>query len=147
MPKILSLLLTIGASLAAGAGGGAAVVTLLPHDKAPAEREPIEVGDGKFVTLGALLIPIRIADGTLTAYASVEPQIEVAAEDEEGVKARLPLIINAVNMRAFETPLAAGPDDRLPNAAEIRRIVSEESVKVLGRGSVRSVALTRLSPA
>lgn len=134
------------AGLVAGAGGGAAVAIFLPSGE-PQERAPVEAGDGVFVTLGALLVPLSFPDGNFTGYVRIEAQLEVAVDEEEAVKERLPLIIHAVNIRAYGKPLAAGPDGRLPNAAAFRTIVAEEAAKVLGKGAVRSVALTSLAPA
>jgi hypothetical protein len=140
-----SLLAMSVAGLVAGAGGGAAATLLLPAGDKP--RPPVESGEGQFVTLGELLIPLSLANGRFTGYCRVEAQLEVAAADAEGVTARLPLIIHAVNIRAYQEPLAAGPDGRLPDAAAIRSIVSQEAGKLLGKGVVRSVALTSLAPA
>lgn len=137
-------LLMIPLGLAAGAGGGAGVAFLMPAKII--ERPPVAVGDSQFVTLGAMLVPMTLADGQFTGYFSAEPQLEVGIEDAEGVTARVPLVIHAVNVRAFRTPLASGPDGRLPDAAKLRAIVAEEAGKVLGKGVVRSVALTRMTP-
>lgn len=133
------------AGLIAGAGGGAGAALLLPAGEKP--RAPVSAGDGAFVTLGALLVPLSLEDGQFTGYVRIEAQLDVMAEDAEGVKERLPLVIHAVNIRAYGKPLAAGPDGRLPDAAAFRAIVSEEANKVLGKGVVRSVALTSLAPA
>ena len=133
------------AGLLAGAGGGAAVTLLLPAGEP--KRAPIEVGDSRFVTLGALLVPLSLPDGRLTGFMRVEAQLEVAESDEEGVTARLPLVIHAVNLRAYGKPLAVGVDGRLPDAPAIRTIVAAEAGKVLGKGVVRSVALTSVAPA
>jgi len=141
----LGKILLFPLGLLAGAGGGTAVTFLVPA--APVERAPVTAGDARFVTLGALLIPLTIADGQLTAFVTVEPQLEVGEEDQEGVTARLPLIIHAVNVRTYGAPLAAGPDGRLPDVKRIKAIVVEEATKVLGRGVVRSVAITRLASA
>ena len=140
-----SLLVMTLAGLVAGAGGGAGVAFLLPAGPKP--RPPVEAGDAQFVPLGTLLIPLSLADGRFTGYVRMEAQLEVGAGDAEGVTARLPLVIHAVNLRAYAKPLAAGPDGRLPNAAAIRAIVAEEAGKALGKGVVRSVALTSLEPA
>jgi len=133
------------AGLVAGAGGGAAVALVLPAS-APSHA-PVETGDAKFVTLGALLLPLTLPDGQFTGYFRVEAQLEVAAEDVEGVTARLPLVIHGVNVTAYAKPLASGRDGRLPDAPAIRAIVAGEAAKVLGKGVVRSVALTSLAPA
>lgn len=138
------LLLTLG--LLSGAAGGAGMTFLLPAGEA-APRAAVTAGDGRFVTIGALLVPILVDDRQLTAYATVEAQLEVGEADEEGVTARLPLVIHAVNVQLYGTPLASGPDGRLPDAAVLRKVFAEESQRVLGPGVVRSVALTRIAPA
>ena len=145
MPGAKSYVIMTVAGLLAGAGGGTAVGLLMPA--APAAPAPVETGDGKFVTLGALLVPLTLPDGRFTGYFRIEPQLEVGADDVDGVTAKLPLVIHAVNLRAYSKPLAVGPDGRLPDARSVRAIVADEAGKVLGRGVVRSVALTSLSPA
>lgn len=139
------ILLMALAGLVAGAGGGAAVSMMLPAG-APAPT-PVEAGDAKFVTLGALLLPLTLPDGQFTGYFRVEAQLEVAGEDVDGVTARLPLVIHGINVSAYGRPLATGADGRLPDAAAIRTIVAAEAAKVLGKGVIRSVALTSLAPA
>ncbi len=145
MARIKPWLILLPLGLAAGAGGGAGV-SLVTAPKS-AKAEPLAAASGRFVTLGALLIPVMLADGQLTAYVTIEAQIEVGEADEEAATERVPLIIHAVNLRAFTTPLGAGPDGRLPDAARVRAIVAEEAGKILGSGRVRSIALTRLAPA
>lgn len=141
--KPILLMAVVG--LLAGSGGGAAVSLMLPAS--PPAAEPVAAGDAKFVTLGALLLPLTLPDGRFTGYFRVEAQLEVAAEDVDGVTARLPLVIHGVNLSAYARPLATGADGRLPDAAAIRTIVAAEAAKVLGKGVVRSVALTSLAPA
>lgn len=145
MVKAKSVMLMAVVGLLAGSGGGAAVALMLPGS--PPAAEPVPTGDGKFVTLGALLLPLTLPDGRYTGYFRVEAQLEVAAEDVDGVTARLPLVIHGVNLTAYTRPLATGADGRLPDAPAIRAIVAAEAGKVLGKGVVRSVALTSLAPA
>jgi len=145
MAKLKPWLILIPLGLATGAGGGAAMGFLKPGG--PPAAEALTKLDGRFVTLGALLIPVLLPDGQLTAYVTIEVQLEVDVADEEGATERVPLIIHAVNLRTFQTPLAAGPDGRLPDAGKVRALVAEEAAQVLGKGRVKSVALTRLAPA
>ena len=137
----------IVAGLIAGSGGGAAVAFLVPARGGEKPREAVSTGDSGFESLGPLLVPLIYADGKFTGYVRIEAQLEVGAEDTEGVKARMPLVIHAVNVRAYTKPLAGGPDGRLPDAAAFRAIVADEAGKVLGKGVVRSVALTSIAPA
>ncbi|WP_426265877.1 hypothetical protein [Sphingomonas sp. LHG3443-2] len=142
-----NLIIMIVAGLIAGSGGGAAVAFLVPAQGGEKPREEVTPGDSTFESLGPLLVPLIFADGKFTGYVRMEAQLEVGSEDAEGVKARLPLVIHAVNVRAYNKPLAGGPDGRLPDAAAFRTIVAEEAGKVLGKGVVRSVALTSIAPA
>lgn len=146
MPALGKLLL-LPLGLIIGAGGGAGVAFLLPAAPPAPAVAPASSGDSKFVTLGALLVPVTLPDGQLTAYVTVEPQLELGEDDVEPVTARIPLIIDAVNVRTFATPLASGPDGRLPDAAAFKAVVAKEAARLLGPGVVRSVAITRIAPA
>ena len=141
------LIIMVVAGLIAGSGGGAAVAFLVPAKGAEKPREAVSAGDSSFQSLGPLLVPLLYPNGNFTGYVRMEAQLEVGTEDAEGVKTRMPLVIHAVNVRAYNRPLAGGPDGRLPDAAAFRTIVAEEAGKVLGKGVVRSVAVTSIAPA
>lgn len=103
--------------------------------------------DLTFVPSGALLVPVTLADGTLTAYVTIECSLQVSSADAESVKARIPLFLHAINMQTFRKPLAVGPDQRLPDLQVYRAIVQASAKKVFGSGTVRRLAITKIQPA
>ncbi|HEY0043808.1 MAG TPA: hypothetical protein VGB62_04580 [Allosphingosinicella sp.] len=142
MRKILLLLAVTVAGL--GIGGGAAYGTaLFLAPPAPAASD----GPSSFVPAGKVLAPLVLKDGRLAGYVTFEIQVEVAEEEAESVQARMPLLLNAINMRTFKAPLAAGPDGLLPNIGLFRNLVMEASNEAFGKGVVRRAAVTQAVPA
>lgn len=132
-----------------GVGGGAAYGTLLvvgPAAPAAAAAEA-EAEALAFVPAGKVLAPLVFPDGRLSGYVSFEVHLDVAADKAEWTAARLPLLLNAINMRTYRTPMAAGPDGLLPNLNVFRKTVDEAAKEAFGPGVVRRVALTRADPA
>jgi hypothetical protein len=99
------------------------------------------------VPTGEILAPLVFADGRLAGYVTFECQLEVPQGSAADVGAKLPLLLNAVNMRTYRAPLASGPDGLVPGLDTFRRVVMDAAVDVYGKGAVRSVAVTRASPA
>ena len=62
-------------------------------------------------------------------------------------KYRLPLLLHAINMRTFKTPMAAGKDGLLPSLEQFRKIVEAAAPEAFGAGVVRKVAITQATPA
>ena len=83
----------------------------------------------------------RNTDGT------IEVQLEVAADTKEDVASRLPLLLNAINLRTYRAPLASGPDRLLPDLAAFRQLVFVAAVETYGKGTVSRVAITSAKPA
>lgn len=144
----------IPAVMLAGAATGAASswgVTQLHGSAGPTEARaqaalpPAE--DMTFVTTGAILIPVTLSDGSLTAYVTIECSLQVGSDQAEGVQARIPLLIHAINMRAFRAPLATGPDQRVPDLQRYRAIVEASAKEVLGSGIVQRIAITKVQAA
>ncbi len=63
------------------------------------------------------------------------------------VTARLPLLLHAINMRTFRTPMASGPDGLLPDLETFRRVVMASAPEAFGPGVLRKVAVTKVNPA
>ena len=143
-------LLPLGVLIAgAGVGGGAAYGTGLllgnqPTKGAAAEPEPEETS---FVPTAKILAPLVMPDGRLSGYVAFEVQLEVASDDAEFVTARLPLLLHAVNMRTYRTPMAAGPDGMLPDLATFRKVVMESAAEAFGKGVLQRAAITQAVPA
>jgi hypothetical protein len=149
MKKILFLVVTL--LLGLGVGGGAAYATmLLVGPKAPhvASAETAE-GDAKqsFVPVDKVLAPLVTADGNLSGYVQFQLSLEVPEDKAEFVTARLPLLLHAINMRTYRTPLAAGPDGMLPNIEEFRKVVEAAAPEAFGSRLVKKVAVTQATPA
>lgn len=146
MKKILipALLVVAGG----GVGGAAAyATTYLLGAPAPAADGRMSDAGFSFIPAGKILAPLVGADGRLTGYVSFELQLEVPAGDATMVAARLPLVLHAINMRTYRTPLASGPDGMLPDIDAFRRVVSSAAAEALGSGVVRRVAVTQAVPA
>jgi hypothetical protein len=143
MKKALFLLVVLLAGL--GLGGGAAMATamLLGPRGAPTQAEAAP----NFVDGGKVLAPLVFADGRLSGYVQFHIQLQVPEDKTDYVTARLPLLMHAINMRTFRTPMAAGPDGLLPNIEMFRKVVLDSAPEAFGRGVVRKVAVTQATPA
>ncbi|MFC3215265.1 MULTISPECIES: hypothetical protein [Novosphingobium] len=137
-------LVAIVAGLGIGAGGAWGVLQYfpqqLPHHKASRK------GPTEFVPPVQMLAPLVFPDGRLAGYANFEIQLEVSEGAGEDVGTTMPLLMNAVNLRTYRTPLASGKDGLVPGLEPFRRVVMEAAAEVYGKDVVRSVAVTRASP-
>lgn len=143
--RIVFALVAILAGLAVGGAGAWAVGHFAPQ-LLGGHASPAKVAT-EFVPTGEILAPLVFADGRLSGYALFECQLEVAEGSGLDVGAKLPLLLNAVNLRTYRAPMASGPDGLVPGLDAFRRVVMEAAVEVYGKGVVRSVAVTRASPA
>ena len=145
MKKVLFLLATMLAGL--GAGGGAAYATVSIMGPAKPGHAEVEQAPPSFVDGGKVLAPLVFADGRLSGYVQFQIQLEVPTDKTEFVTPRLPLLLHAINMRTFKTPMAAGPDGQLPDVEQFRKVVMSASSEAFGAGTVRKVAITAATPA
>lgn len=131
----------------AGVGGGAAYgMSMLLGDSAPKADAPMPE-DTSFVPTARILAPLVMSDGRLSGYVAFEVQLEVAADEAEVVAARMPLLLHAINMRTYRTPMAAGPDGMLPDLGMFRKLVMDAAPEAFGKGVVRKAAITGAVPA
>jgi flagellar basal body-associated protein FliL len=149
MKKILFSLIVLLAGL--GLGGGAALGTLMILGPRPAHAE-VKAAEAEdqtmaFVSVDKLLAPLVTADGRLTGYVQFQFTLEVPADKAQDVNRRLPLLLHAINMRTFKTPMAAGPDGLLPGLDQFRAVVQQAAPEAFGAGVVRKVAITQATPA
>ncbi len=145
MKKILFLLAILLAGL--GLGGGAAYATvLLLGSRAPVAGAHAQI-EPSFVDAGKILAPLVFADGRLSGYVQFQVQLEVPADKAEFVAARLPLLLHAINMRTYRTPMAAGPDGLIPDIETFRKVVMAAAPEAFGTGVLRKVAVTQANPA
>ncbi|RJF85718.1 hypothetical protein [Sphingomonas cavernae] len=134
---VSALVLTLGI----GVGGGAAFGTSMALGARPQLQESTE-----FVPTGTVLAPLVFADGRLSGYVSFEVQLEVAAGTREDVEARLPILLNAINMRTYRTPMASGRDGLIPSLSAFRKVVIEAAAETYGKGVIRRAVVTQASP-
>lgn len=128
-----------------GVGGGAAFGVGLIAGGESAPAKPV-LPATEFVPTGPVLVPLVFADGRLAGYVSIETQLEVPAEQVEQVRARMPMLLHAINLQTYRTPLASGPDGQLANLAGYRKIVAEAAPKAFGAGIVRRAAIVQARP-
>lgn len=150
MKKILFLLIVLLAGL--GLGGGAAFATMLalgPRHEADAvaTKEAAEDLKVSFVPTGKILAPLVFPDGHLAGYVQFDVELEVPQEKAGFITARLPLLLHAINMRTYRTPMAAAPDGMLPDLEVFRKLVQQASQEAFGAPIVRKVAITAAAPA
>lgn len=147
MKKILGIVLMpiLGAAL----GGGTAVATnhFLGPPQAKAAKTKPEPEPTSFVAAKEVLAPLVLSDGRLAGYFKFDIGLEVPAKDEAAITAKLPLLLHAINMRTYRTPLAAGADGMLPDLRRLRDVVREAAPEAFGKGVVQRVAITRAEPA
>ena len=145
MKKILLPLAMIAAGL--GVGGGAAYAAAMlvgPHSASSAKPKAEKTG---FVTASKITAPLVLQDGRLSGYVSFDASLEVPLDQIETVNARLPLLLHAVNMQTYRTPMAAGPDGLIPDLGSFRAVVTNAAKQTYGPGVVRFVAVTTAVPA
>jgi hypothetical protein len=99
------------------------------------------------VPTGQILAPLVFSDGRLAGYVTFDAQLEVPAGEGEAIQERLPVLLNAINMRTFRTPLASGPDGLLPSVDGFRRVLLESAIETYGKAKIRRVAVTQATPA
>ena len=140
MKKLLGAMLAL--ILGVGVGGASAygVGLIRPQDGRAA------VTKTEFVPTGTMLAPLIFPDGRLSGYVSFEVQLEVAMGEGEAVKAQLPLLLNAVNMRTYRTPLASGRDGLIPGLDAFRKVVLDAASETYGADKVRRVVVTQAAP-
>ncbi|UYY59668.1 hypothetical protein [Sphingomonas sp. S2-65] len=145
MKKLLFYLATLLAGL--GAGGGAAYATVSIMGPATPGHAGADDTPPSFVDGGTVLAPLVFADGRLSNYVKFQIQIQVPQDKTEFVTSRLPLLLHAINMRTFRTPMAAGPDGQLPDVEAFRKVVMAAAPEAFGAGVVSKVAITAATPA
>jgi len=131
-----------------GVGGGAAYGVRVLIPASPADAEPKhEALETVFTPTGKILAPLVFADGRLSGYVSFEVQLETTEADVAFVTPRLPLLLNAINMRTFRAPMASGPDGMLPNLQVFQKLVVDAASEAFGPHIVRRAVITQAAPA
>ncbi|MEG3144341.1 hypothetical protein U1839_06705 [Sphingomonas sp. RT2P30] len=147
-PALLAPILLL-AGLGIGGGAALAVQWFLPPPaaKVAGDARKVEVIGTSFTPTGKILAPLVFSDGRLSGYVTFEVQLETVDADVAFVTARLPVLMNAINMRTFRVPMASGPDGMLPNLTAFQKIVMESSNEAFGPRIVRRVVITQAAPA
>lgn len=143
MKKALAIPLLAIAGIALGGGTAFGVQQLVPPPAKPTHPKIVTA----FVPTGKLLAPLVSADGRLTGYVTFELQLETEEKEVDYVTKRLPLLLDAVNLRTFRTPMATGPDGVLPDLAVLQKLVLEASASAYGPKVVRRVVVMQAAPA
>ena len=89
--------------------------------------------------------PIVTSDGTLATYAVFTVQLAVAKDAAESAPEQVPMILNAINMRTYETPLAKGVDGKMPSLRHFHDLVSAAAKPILGQSVLAKVMVTDVS--
>ena len=144
-----ALLIPIVLVAGLGVGGGTAfgMRFVLPAHEGGGKVAPPPKIDTAFVPTGKILAPLVSADGRLSGYVSFEVQLEATEANVEFVTARMPLLMNAINMRTFRSPMASGPDGVLPNLAVFQKIVTDSATEAFGPKVVRRAVIMQATPA
>lgn len=146
MKKLLGLIVLLLLGLALGGGAAYGVSRLLGPPPGPEEIAEAEKPETSFVPTGSILTPVVTADGDLSGYVTFDVQLEVPADKAEEVGGKLPLLLHAINLRAWKTPLAAGPNHLLPDVAAFAALVEEAAHSALGKGAVTRAIVTAVKP-
>jgi hypothetical protein len=148
MKKILTLiiLLVLGIGIGGGASYGVGMYLGPPPAKdahAAPKKEHIETA---FIPTGPLTLPVVTNEGDLTGYGIFEMQLEVAEESEAEIAGQMPLILNAINLRTYRTPMTAGKQKVLPDLDVLSRIAMDASAQALGKDKVLRAVVTSAKP-
>lgn len=138
------LVLIAGAATGGAAAYGAGQVMGPPSPPGAAARDDSE--ETSFVPVTKITAPLVMADGRLSGYVSFDVELKVPIDKADFVRERLPLLLHAINMRTYRTPMAAGPDGMLPEIGVFRKIVMDAAPEAFGPGVVRMAAVTHAVP-
>ena len=141
MKKLLLSTLFLLGGACTGAAGAVLTNVVLADRKAQSEKATV------FVATGPILAPLVFADGRLSGYVTIEAQLEVASDQGENVQKRLPLLLDAVNMRTVRAPMASGPDGMIPGLEVFRHVLFDAACDTFGKAIIRRVVVTRAIPA
>lgn len=108
------------------------------------KNEPLEFA---YIETGRLLLPLVNPDGDLISYISIDAKLEVLAADAGETKQSVPVILNEINLVAWQTGLSAGPDGMLLNTRTAEKLYFEAAQRALGRKAIRRVLLISIAPA
>lgn len=131
------------AGLALGAGG--MFLYELQFGDAPAQAKATASApreDSELLPAFKIRAPIVADDGSLVTYVVFTVQLAVAKTAAESAPEQIPMILNEINMRTYQAPLAQGVDGSLPSIKLFRNLVSAAAKPILGQGVLTNVMVT-----
>lgn len=136
----------IGGLLVGGGAGWAALMLLNPQSEAVPK---LSIGEEQlaFVEVPRMIAPLVDGEGQLMGYNRFVVQLQVPADNAEIMLTKIPLVQDAINMRTFRAPMAAGPDGQRPNLEVFRQTVQQAAEEVYGKKQVRRILVTYAGPA
>jgi len=143
MKSIIIPVASLIAGLALGAGGMFFYERQFGDAPAQAKATPSPSReDSEILPAFKVRAPIVAGDGTLETYVVFTVQLAVAKTAAETAPEQLPMILNEINMRTYEAPLAQGADGRMPSVKIFRELVSAAAKPILGQGVLSNVMVT-----
>jgi hypothetical protein len=146
MKQILIAILCLLAGLGIGGGGTYAYAINVGLGGKPATERPDPAGENKMLAPFKIRAPITYEDGTLATYAVFKVQLVVKAESAEKAETDEALVINAINMRTFKTPLVKTEDGQIPDVEAFRKVIADAGTEALGKGVVANILITDIQP-
>lgn len=148
MKTVALAAIVVLAGLAAGGGASFATGLLVGTTQGSApSRKATPPPPPTFVATGKILAPLVFPTGQLAGYVSFEVELQIPADKQDFVRARLPFLLHAINMRTYRTPMASGPDGMLPDLAVFRTVVMAAATEAFGSGIVARAAIVQATPA
>ena len=143
MKSIIIPVASLIAGLALGAGGMFFYERQFGGAPAHAAATPsASREDSEILPAFKIRAPIVADDGALATYVVFTVQLAVAKTAAEHVPEQLPMILNEINMRTYQAPLAQQADGRMPSIKLFRDIVSAAAKPILGQGVLTNVMVT-----
>ncbi len=147
MKNAVIAIVMVAAGLVTGGGGAFLASNFLAGQGHGGPSAPVAAVAPVFVRTGAMLAPLVFPDGRLAGYVNFDVQLEVAADRADYVSDRLPLLLHAVNMRTYRTPMTSGPDGLIPDLTAFRAVLAAAATEAFGPGVVLRAAIVQAAPA
>lgn len=143
-----ALLAVVGLALG---GGGATAWFLFLGPQAGSEAEAPARPKGPpappvFVDVNRLTIPLVNAEGMLSGHMNLDMKFEVAADDADFVKARIPMMRHAINETLSRTSIADKNNPQLLDYALAQKVLRDAANRALTREAVRTVQINNALP-
>ena len=148
--RLVPVLLAVIGLLLGGGGASAWFLFLAPQSSQQAEDGPEEPKGPpvppEFVDINRLTIALVDPTGHLTGHMSLDLKFEVAVEDLDFVKARIPMMRHSINSTLSTTSIADKNNPMMLDYPLAQRVLRDAVNRALGRDAVRSVQIVRALP-